>query len=118
MNHKGLIRIILSLSIITIVACSGFAQQKPQGQTPEGKASESATILVIGKIEYLQSEGGYFIRGDHPYARIFKIANQNPDVLEPLLKIGNKHVYVDGRLTAGTNILFIEKIEGKPYTGR
>jgi len=114
MNLKRLNGIILILSIVTMVACSGIAQ-KPQGQTPEGKAPESSPIFVIGKIEYLQSEGGYFIRGDHPYGKIFRIANQNPELLEPLLKSGNKHVNIEGRLTEGTNILFIEKIWGKPY---
>ena len=117
MNFTRLGGIILALSIVALVACTGIAQT-PQGQTPEGKASESSPIIVFGKIEYLQSEGGYFIRGDHPYGRLFKIANQNPEILEPLLKSGNKHVNIEGRLTAGTNILFIEKIGGKPYTGK
>jgi hypothetical protein len=117
MNFKRLNRIILILSIVTMVACPGIAQ-KPQGQTPEGKAPESSPIFVIGKIEYLQSEGGYFIRGDQPFGRKFKIANQNPELLEPLLKSGSKHVNIEGRLTAGTNILFIEKLQGEPYTGK
>jgi len=118
MNFKRLNGIILILSIVTMVACSGFAQQKPQGQTPEGKAPESSPIFFIGQIQYLQSEGGYFIRGDHPYGIIFKIANQNPEVLEPLLKSRNKHLNIEGRSTTGTNILFIEKINGQPYPGK
>jgi len=114
MNFKKLIGIILTLSIVALVACPGISQT-PQGQTPEGKAPESSSIFVIGKIEYQQSEGGYFILGDHPYGKIFRIANQNPEILEPLLKTGDKHVNIEGRLTTGTNILFIEKIWGKPY---
>lgn len=114
MKHKRLIRILLSLSIITMVACPGLVQ-KPQGQTPEGKTAESTPIFVIGKIEYQQSEGGYFILGDQPFGKIYRIANQNPEVLEPLLKTGDKHINIEGRLTPGTNILFIEKIWGKPY---
>ena len=114
MKFNRFIGIVLTLSIVTLAACSGIAQ-KPQGQTPEGKAPESSAIFVIGKIEYLESEGGYFIRGDHPYAKIFKIANQKPELLEPFLKSGDKHVNIEGRLTAGTNILFIEKIWGKSY---
>jgi len=116
MSLKRLNGIILILSIVTLVACPGIAQT-PQGQTPEGKAPpDSPAIFVIGKIEYQQSEGGYFIRGDQPFGRIYKIANQNPEVLEPLLKSGNKLINIEGRLTAGTNILFIEKVWGKPYT--
>jgi len=117
MNLKKFIGIILTLSIVALVACSGIAQT-PQGQAPEGKAPESSTIFVVGKIEYLQSEGGYFIRGDHPYGKIFRIANQNPEVLEPLLQSGDKHVNIEGRLTPGTNILFIKKIWGKAYLGK
>ena len=118
MNTKRLIGTILMVSVVVMVACPGIAQ-KPQGQqTPEGKAPDSPTVFVIGKIEYQQSQGGYFIRGDQPFGRIYKIANQNPEVLEPLLKSGNKLVNIEGRLTAGTNILFIEKIWGKPYTGK
>jgi hypothetical protein len=117
MNLKKFIGIILTLSIVALVACSGIAQT-PQGQAPEGKAPESSAIFVVGKIEYLQSEGGYFIRGDHPYGKIFKIANQNPEILEPLLKSGDKYVNIEGRLTPGTNILFINKIWGKAYLGK
>ena len=117
MNHKRLIGIFLTLLILILVACSAVAQ-KPQGQTPEGKASESPLIFVIGKIEYEQSQGGYFIRGDQPFGRIYKIANQNPEILEPLLKSGNKLVNIEGRVTAGSNTMFIEKIWGKPYSGK
>jgi hypothetical protein len=80
MQLNRLIAIILGLLLVMIFANPGFAQQKPQEQTTEGKTPESSKVFVIGKIEYLQSEGGYFIRGDHPYGRIFKIANQNPEV--------------------------------------
>lgn len=114
MNLNRLNGILFILSIVAMVACPGIAQ-KLQGQTLEGKSPESPTIFVIGKIEYQQSEGGYFIRGDHPYGKIFRIANQNPELLEPLLKSGDKHINIEGRLTPGTNILFIEKIWRMPY---
>jgi hypothetical protein len=80
MQLNRLMAIILGLLLVMIFANPGFAQQKPQEQTPEGKTPESSKVFIIGKIEYLQSEGGYFIRGDHPYGRIFEIANQNPEV--------------------------------------
>jgi hypothetical protein len=114
MNFTKIIGIISTLSIIALVACSGIAQT-PRGQTSEGKAPESSSISIFGKIENQQSEGGYFIRGDHPFGKIFRIANQKPELLEPLLKTGDKHISIEGRLTTGTNILFIEKIWGKPY---
>jgi hypothetical protein len=117
MNSKGLILIILSLSVIGMVACAG-STAKPQGQALEGKSPESSPVFVIGQIRYLESEGGYYIWGDHPYASIFRIANQDPEVLEKLLKTGSKHVNIEGRLTSGTNLLFIEKIWGQPYQGK
>jgi hypothetical protein len=115
MQRNRLIAIIPALFLVMIFANPGFSQKNPQEQIPEGKTPESSRIFVIGRIEYQQSEGGYFIRGDHPFGRIFRIANQNPEALEPLLKSGSKHINIDGRLTAGTNILFIEKINGQPY---
>ena len=114
MSYKKLTGPAMTLSIVILIACSGISQT-PQGQAPGGKASESSTVFVIGKIEYQQSEGGYFILGDHPHGKIFRIANQKPELLEPLLKTGDKHINIEGRLTTGTNILFIEKIWGKPY---
>jgi hypothetical protein len=117
MNFKMYLGIVLMLSSVSIGAFSGIAQV-PQGQPPGDKASESSSIFVIGKIEYLQSEGGYIVRGDHPYGRVFKIANPNPDLLDPLVSSGDKHVNIEGRLTPGTNILFIETLWGKPYAGK
>jgi hypothetical protein len=118
MNRKSLIRIILSLSIVTMVACTGVAQQKPQEQGPEGKAPESIQVTFSGRVAYLESEGGYFIRGEHPYGQKYKIANQNPEVLEALRKTYKIAPRFEGRLTPGTNILFIEKINGQPYPGK
>lgn len=116
MKLNRLMAFILGLSLIMMSVNAGFAQQQTQGKDPEGKAPESATVFVIGRIEYLQSEGGYFIQGDHPYGKRFKIANQDPEVLEKLLKTRDKHVTIEGHWT-GTNLLFIEKIWGQPYQG-
>jgi len=91
---------------------------KTSGVDLEGKSSESSPIFVIGQIRYQESEGGYYIWGDHPYARIFRIANQDPEVLEKLLKTGSKHVNIEGRLASGSNLLFIEKIGGQSYQAK
>jgi hypothetical protein len=115
MQRNRLIEIIPVLFLVMIFADPGFSQKNLQEQTTEGKTPESSRIFVIGRIQYQQSEGGYFIRGDHPFGIIFRIANQDPEALEALLKSGSKHINIEGRLTAGTNILFIEKINGKPY---
>ncbi len=114
MNFKKLIGIFATLWILALFACS-TVPQKPQGQAPESRTPESSSVFVIGKVDYQPSEGGYFILGDHPFGKIYRIANQKPEVLEPLLKTGDKHVNVEGHLTPGTNLLSIEKIWGKPY---
>jgi predicted ferric reductase len=114
MKLSRFIAFVLCLSL-SIISTAGFAQQKPQEQTSVGKAAKSSKIVVIGQIQYLKSQGGYFVRGDHPFG-IFKIANQNPDLLKKLLKSGDKHLNIEGRLTNGTNLLSIEKINGQVYT--
>ena len=45
------------------------------------------------------------------------IENQNPALLEKLLKNG-KTVTVKGRFRIGADFLFIEKIDGQAYRGK
>ena len=109
MNHKRLIRIILSLLIVTLVACSG-----PAGTTkPEG-----SPMTVKGKIEFMERLGGYFVHAFEPGGEFF-IMNQDPKVLEDLMKSG-KTLTIEGRLdlTRGAEYMFIEKIDGQPYRGK
>jgi len=117
-NRKKLMGIVLILSIVILVTRAGFAQQKPQEQGPESKVPESTQVTVSGRVAYLEAEGGYFIRGEHPYGVKYKIANQNPEVLEALRKTYKIAPKFEGRLTANTNTLFIEKINGQPYRGK
>ena len=117
MNLKKLIGIFLTVLIVAVVACLAVAQ-KPQEQGPESKVPESTQVTVSGRVGYLESEGGYFIRGEHPYGVKYRIANQNPEALEPLRKTYKIAPKFEGRLTANTNTLFIEKINGQPYRGK
>ena len=114
MKTNRLMTFILSLSFVMILAGLGFTEQKAQEQTPQGQSPESHPVLIIGRIEFLQSEGGYFIRGDHPVG-VFRIENQNPQVLEKFSKI-HANVKIEGHRNPGTNLLFIEKIDGQPYS--
>jgi len=109
--------IITGIFIVVIFANLGFSQQEPQEQGLESKAPESLRVTVLGRVAYLESEGGYFIRGEHPYGKRYRIANQKAEVLEPLLKSYKIAPMFEGRLTPGTNILFIEKVNGKLYGG-
>ncbi len=111
MNHKRLIRIILSLLVITMVACSTIGQKPAETTKPEG-----SPITIKGKIDYMKNLGGYFVLGDVP-AREYFIENQDLKLLEALYKSG-KIVTIEGRIVRGAEYLFIDKIDGKPYTGK
>ncbi len=90
---------------------SGPPQERPQ--EPESKGQELSTTSITGKICYQKSGGGYFICIGHPFSK-FKIANQDPELLERYLKRGGD-LNIEG--TKGTNPIFIEKINGQPYEG-
>ncbi len=111
MNYKKLIGIVLTLSVVTFVACSGIAQ-KPAETTKQ----EGSPITVKGKIDYMKNLGGYFVMGDVP-AREYFIMNQDLKLLEALFKSG-KIVTIEGRIVRGAEYLFIDKIDGQPYRGK
>jgi hypothetical protein len=69
-----------------------------------------------GTIDYMENLGGYFIRGENPGGEYF-IVNQNPKVLKAL-KESKKTVTLQGYTTnQGAEYFFIQKIDGKKYTG-
>ena len=111
MNYRRLIGIILSLSVVTMLACSGIAQKPAETTKLEG-----IPITIKGKIDYMKNLGGYFVLGDVP-AREYIIMNENPKVLEGLFKSG-KIVTIEGRIVRAAEYLFIDKIDGQPYTGK
>ena len=111
MNRRSLSRIILSLLVGTLVACSGVAQKPAETTKPEG-----SPITIKGKIDYMKNLGGYFVMGDIP-AREYFIMNQDLKLLEALFKSG-KTVTIEGRIVRGAEYLFIEKIDGQPYRGK
>jgi len=111
MNHQSLIRIILSLLVVTLVACSGMTQRPAESTKPEG-----FPITLKGKIDYMKNLGGYFVLGDLPTKEYF-IVNQDLKLLEALYKSG-KTITIEGRIVRGAEYLFIEKIDGQPYRGK
>jgi hypothetical protein len=111
MNYKGLIGIILSLSVIVVIGCSGVSQKPTETTKTAG-----SPITVKGKIDYMKNLGGYFISGDVP-AREYFIVNQDPKLLEGLYKSG-KMVTIEGRIVQGAEYVFIDKIDGQPYRGK
>ena len=112
---KQMVLIVLSLAVTLIV--SGFAFAQGQGKSPSAKSQNESEvpIVVTGKIAYMKQLGGYFVSGAVP-AQEYMIENQNPQVLEKLLK-SVKEVRIEGR-RRGAELLIIEKIDGKPYTAK
>ena len=111
MNYRRLIQIVLSLLIVTVIACSSIAQKPAETTKPEG-----SPITVKGKIEYMERLGGYFVHGLEPGGELF-IVNQDPKVLGDLVKSG-KTLTIEGRIVRGAEYLFIDKIDGQPYHGK
>lgn len=105
MNKRAFMIVLTILSLITFMD-SVLAQQKPIMGEP---------ITVTGKIAYRARSGGYYINSERPPA-VLIIVNQNPEMLEELLKSGNE-VTIEGRLREGADLIFVEKIDGKPYMG-
>ena len=111
MNYRRLVKVFSCLLVVAVVACSSIGQKPPESTKPEG-----SPIIVKGKIDFMKNLGGYFILGDVP-AREYIIMNTNLTVLEELFKSG-KTLTIEGRIVRGAEYLFIDKIDGRPYTGQ
>ena len=114
MKTRSWIPILLVLAWVVWIAPLGCAYPPAQGIKTDVPGQEGSKITVKGKIIYTRS--GYFLNGENPPGR-FIIENENAQVLEELVKRG-RAVTVEGRLTHGADYLFIEKIDGQPYSGK
>lgn len=114
MKGRRLLTILAAgLLACTLVATGGLAQ----GPTPEKSPVSSPRrqglkITLQGKVQNLKVMGGYYIRGT---TEVFKIANQNPHVLEPLAKSGDT---VTIEAFARGDLLTIDTLNGKKYEGK
>jgi len=106
---RMILSIVLSLLVVAIAANIGLAQ----GQAQDTKEQFKTTIK--GKIDHSKQLGGYYVLGVEPGGE-WMILNQDPKVLEQLMK-SQKTLTIEGRLRA-PEYLTIEKIDGKPYTGK
>jgi hypothetical protein len=97
-----------------LAAVGGSALAQGKASTPGNPpAAKEMKITVVGKIVKDESMGGYYIQGKKP-PEIFRIVNQNPNVLGKYAKNG-KDVTIEARSALGDNLV-IEKIQGKKYT--
>ena len=101
-----MLKMSLSLFVLVIFISMGFAQQRSVTGEP---------VTVTGKINYMDRTGSYYLQSEKPHS-VLIIVNQDPKILEAL-KVSGKTVTVEGKLTGGADLLFVEKIDGKPYIG-
>jgi hypothetical protein len=111
---RRLLLMVLSLAIAASAAGPAIAggPAKVQSLNP---SEMGQPVVVKGKIAFMQNLGGYTVNGEDPFGE-FMIVNQDRQWLGTLLKNGKK-VTIEGRLR-GAEFLFIEKIDGKPYSGK
>jgi hypothetical protein len=106
--------IVVILSIVVLAASIGFAG----GPAPEQGSSQVAKgepVVVKGKLDFVQRVDRFFVRAEGPPADLM-VVNPNKKALDQLSKSG-KTLTIQGRLAGGADLLFIEKIDGKPYQG-
>ena len=109
---KKILSIFVILSVMAYAINFGFAG----GPAPEQGSSQAAKgepIVVKGKVALVERVDRYFVRGDDPPTELM-VVNPNPKLLGQLSKSG-KIATIQGRLAGGADLLFIEKIDGKPY---
>jgi hypothetical protein len=103
---KQMLRVILILLMMAISVSIAFAQGPTKGEP----------VILKGKIDYMDRMGGYYLQTEKPPTALW-IDNQNPKLLKKLQKAG-KTLTIEGRFTVGADHLFIEKIDGKPYSSK
>jgi hypothetical protein len=100
---------VLALSVLIALTTSltlGLAETK----SDRGKEE---LITVTGTISYTERTTHYYVKGENPPS-VLMIVNPNSQILQKLIRDGKK-VTIDGRLAGGADLLFIDKIDGKPY---
>jgi hypothetical protein len=108
--------------VFMMVTGSGAVYGQAKDQTVQAGVHVKAKVMIKGKIGQMnkapkEEMSGYVVFGQQPSAR-YHIVNPNPGVLDKLMKKGNTSV-IEGHTTSqGVEFLFIEKIDGRKYTGK
>lgn len=113
MQGKKMITVLAAGALGLALAAGAWAQVPPPPKTvPAPKVRQPLQQLTLeGKIRYMKAMGGYYIRGK---TEVYIIANQNPKVLDALVKSG-KAVTIVAKPSG--DILKIISIDGKSYQG-
>ena len=98
------------LLLIALTSAGALAQAAPQGKDPGVKpAPRGLQVTLQVKVKNLKVMGGYYLQGT---PEVYKIANKNPEILEPLFKSGET---VTIEASASGDLLTIQTINGKKY---
>ena len=106
---------VLAAGVLAIAFASAgvLAQATPQGNNPVVKSSPSGLQVTLPmKVKYMDAMGGYYLQGP---VEVYKIANKNPEVLEPLVKSGET---VTIEASASGDLLTIQTLNGKKYEAK
>ena len=111
---RRLLLIVMSLAFAAYAVGPALAggPAKAQDLNP---GTTGQPVVVKGKVAFMKNLGGYIVNGEEPFGE-FMIVNQNAQRLGALLKDG-KTITIEGKLR-GAEFLFIDKIDGKPYSGK
>ena len=111
---KKIVSMVVILSVVVLAASFGSAGGPPPEQG-SAQAAKGQPVVIKGKLDYIQRLDRYFVRAENPSTDLM-VVNPDKKALGQLSKSG-KIVTVQGRLEGGADLLFIEKIDGKPYNG-
>jgi hypothetical protein len=114
MRFRRLLTVLAAGVLATALASAGaLAQAAPQGNAPVVKPRPRGLKVTLQvKVKNLKVMGGYYVKGT---TEVYKIANQNPEILGPLAKSGET-VTIEAR--ARGDLLTIETINSKKYQGK
>jgi hypothetical protein len=113
MKKRRIQAVVLPLLFLTLVIGYFFAQAQAEAATSSAKMAKES---VKGFIDFNERLGGYFIRGQEPGGEFF-ITNPNPAVLKKLKESGDSLNIEGHTIDKGAEYFFIEKINGKKYSG-
>jgi len=95
---------------IALTSAGAVAQTAPRGNEPVVKPRpKGLQVTLQARVKNLKAGGGYYLQG---VTEVYKIANKNPEVLEPLFKSGET---VTIEALASGDLLTIQTINGKKY---
>lgn len=114
MRLKRLLTVLAAGVVAAALASAGaLAQAGSPGNAPAVKPlPRGLQVTLPVKVKNLKVMGGYYLQGT---TEVYKIANKNPEVLEPLVVSGET---VTIEALASGDLLTIQTINGKKYEGK